>query len=103
METMRRILRNAFGTVTAIYLVAWVFLIANMDKDFGKLNTTLEYLATYAFLAIHIPAFLVLIILSIYGYLSKGTFWSDYGKEYNFLFISLIPFVVALMSVVAIP
>lgn len=103
MKTTRRILRNAFGTVTAIYIVAWFFLIANMDKNFGRLGTTLERLTIYAFYIVHIPAVLTLIIVSIYSYITNGAFKSAFGREYSFLFVSFIPFIITLMSLVAIP
>lgn len=103
MKTIGRILRNAFGTVTAIYLVAWYFLIANMDRNLGRLGTTLEQLTIYAFYLVHIPAVLALIIVSVYSYITKRAFKSVFGKEYSLLFVSFIPFIIGLMSLVAIP
>jgi len=64
----------------------------------------MTYILGWAILYIQIPASLILIILSIYSYITKGFFWSVLKIEYYFLFPTFLPFVTGwFMYVVFLP
>jgi len=89
MDTTRIILRFIFSTVIVLYLIVVVSFIF-------KNNMTGNYVGYLLFLTslyIYFPAILLLIVLSIYSYLSKGVLWSLFKIEYYFLLASIGLFV----------
>lgn len=89
MTITRITLRFIFGTVIILFLFCVLFRVFNSNQN----QYFTGYILFLTGLYFYLPAVLLLIILSIYSYLSRRIFWSLFKIEYYFLFATLILFV----------
>src|ERR1700744_3389290 len=98
MYNFRITLRFILGTVTTLYIITFLFQIFN-----NGVASYAEYLLIYSIIYFQIPAILILLIVSIYSYLTRGILWSLFKTEYFFLFASLCPFIICWLFYVVWP
>jgi len=82
-------LRFIFSTVIVLCLI---YVLSHISKNYENQNYAF-YILFLTVVYVYLPAILLLIILSIYNYLSRGVLWSLFKIEYYFLIASLSLFV----------
>jgi len=90
MYYFRITLRFIFGIVTSLYIITILSQILKNGIEYSS-----GYIFAYTFLFMQIPASLVLIVVSIYSYLTKRVFWSLFRIEYFFFIASVSPFFIS--------
>jgi hypothetical protein len=84
MNFLRITLRFVFCLIAAFYFIDILSHIFKSDMEFS-----VEWILGYSILFVQLPAVLLLIILSIYSYLSKGVLWSFFKVEY-YIIIAIV-------------
>jgi len=90
MAITRITLRFVFGTVIVLFLICVLSHVIKNSVD----PFIAGYILFLTILYFYLPAVLLLIILSIYSYLSRRVLWSLFKIEYYFLFATLSLFVI---------
>ena len=89
MAITRITLRSIFGTVIVLFFIC---VLSHVFK-YPVNQYFMDYILFLAGLYLYLPAVLLLVILSIYSYLSRRVFWSLFKTEYYFLFATLSLFI----------
>ena len=87
-----------FGIVLVVNAAFFLTQLNDSDSSY-----TMRIMYLYVTEFIHLPAILLLIILSISTCFTKKPFWSLLKIEYYFLFASLTPFVIGWFMYVVVP
>ncbi len=98
MFYFRITLRYILGTIASLYIITLLFHVFKNGIEIGS-----GHILAYAIVLVQIPAAILLIIISVYSYLTKKVFWSLFKIEYCFLFATLVPFIISWFVYIVFP
>lgn len=85
MDTIRTLLRVILAAVNLIYLI---FIIGNIFFD--GISPMSGYVLIYAFIFLHIPCSIILIISSTFFSANNSMYGISFKIEYSFLIASIV-------------
>jgi len=95
MTSFRIILRYIFGIGIALCVLTFLAKTFKIDQLVGGNDLLCRYLWVWFILFVQFPAVVLLIIISVYTYLTQRIFWSLFKPEYTYLLVTIAFVIIA--------